>query len=284
MGAISGIAYIVFMSTLIPILIYLDPDYSTSLSEFDPLSKLSETDFSKNYYRFLHITAGLLALIYFELRFFVNRTIYHKLNNWNLIVLSGRIGAFGQIATGLIPRGLHPWHLFAAMAFATGYVGCLVFLCFNLDNQLRLKGLFSRIINPGYVISMIALMNALYFRYSGIRGIWQFFVMITAMSWFLFEALVYRKEKNVTNENIKDNSEVLKINNISYLMIGFGIYLIIFGFLLFIKPKMWPWQCNSVNNTETCDPSNVISLLIAGVILVSYSLYYQYKVRQKIIT
>lgn len=267
------------MSTIIPILIYLDPDYSTSLSEFDPLSKLSETHFSKNYYRFLHIVAGLLALIYFELRFFVNRTIYHKLNNWNLIVVTGRIGAFGQIATGIIPRGVHPLHLFAAMAFASGYVGCLVFTCFNLDNQLSSKGLFSRIINPGYIISIIAMMNALYFRYSGIRGIWQFFVMITVMSWYVTEAFVYHKEKKVASKYIQDNSEVLKINNISYLMIGFGIYLIIFGFLLYAFPTMWPWQCK--DNSETCDTSNIISLLVAGVVLVSYSLYYQFKIKQK---
>ncbi|MCE7737456.1 MAG: hypothetical protein GPJ54_21375 [Candidatus Heimdallarchaeota archaeon] len=279
-GRLSGLFYLLIMGIGIPLLIFNDPSFSTNFSHFDPLSKLSQTSASKNYYKALHVLSGIMALIYFEFHFFPQRIIYGKLNNWNLSRVSARVGSIGQIATGIFVRGMFPLHLFSAAAFAGGYVSCFVFISFNLDNQLIKKGKINKLIVFGYLASFVAMMNILYFRYSSIRGIWQFFVIIVGLSWYVFEAIMYRKNSKFLENNIVNYSEVSEISGASYLMIGFGIYLFVFGFLLYAMPKMWPWKCTE--NDETCQLPNVISLIVAGSILILYSLHSQLQIKQKI--
>ena len=62
------------------------------------------------------------------------------------------------------------------------------------------------------------------------------------------------------------------------LMLGFGIYLIIFSFLLYFLPTMWPWSC-SVNDKK-CDLPNAIPLLVSGIILNLFVIYHQVQVKQ----
>ncbi len=267
------------MSIGIPLLIYKDPSFSTDLSHFDPLSKLSQTNASKNYYKLLHVISGILSLLYFELHFFPQRKIYGKLNNWKLSRISARIGSVGQIATGIFDRNMFPIHLFSAAAFAGEYVSCFVFISFNLDNQLIKKEKINNLIIFGYLASFVGMMNILYFRYSSIRGIWQFFVIIIVLSWYIFEARTYRNQLQFLENNVVKYSEITEISGASYLMIGFGIYLLVFGFLLHTLPKMWPWKCSE--NSETCQLPNVISLVVAGTILILFALHSQLQIKQK---
>lgn len=278
-GRLSGLFYLLIMGIGIPVLIYNDPSFSTNLSHFDPLSKLSQTNASKNYYKLLHVISGILALFYFEFHFYPQRKIYGNLNNWNLSRISWRIGSVGQIATGIFVRSMFPLHLFSAAAFAGGYVSCFVFISFNLDNQLIENGKINKLIIFGYLASILAMMNILYFRYSSIRGIWQFFIIGLGMSWFIFETLIYRNHSTFMEKNIIKYSEVSEISRASYLMIGFGCYLMVFGVLLNIFPKMWPWQCSE--NDETCQLPNVISLIVAGTILIIFGLHSQLQIRQR---
>ena len=277
-GVWSGITYVMLLFISIPLLIILDPDYAKSLNNFDPLSELGSTEFSKEYYRALHIIGGLLALMYVEMEFKPNRQIYYNLKNWNWALTTLRLGALGQITMGIFDEKHFPQHLFATIAFAVGGVSCLALICFNLDNQLLGKGGSKGLIISGYVISVIAMMNALYFRYSTIRGIWQFLVMISVISWYIFESSNFKS--NNTQLKTVQNIPLLKVNNISYLMLGFGIYLIIFGVLLHIVPTMWPWSCDA--NDRRCDISNVVPLIISGVILISFVLFHQFQVKQNV--
>lgn len=278
-GQLSGLFYLLLMGIGIPLLIFNDPSFSTNLNHFDPLSKLSQTNASRTYYKFIHVISGILALLYFELHFFPQRSIYEKLNNWRLSRISARIGSVGQIATGIFVRGVFPLHLFSAAAFAGGYVSCFVFISFNLDNQLIENCKINKLIVFGYLASFIAMMNILYFRYSSIRGIWQFFVIIIGLSWYIFEAIMYRNHSIFMENSVIKHSEVSEISGASYLMIGFGVYLVVFGFLLHIVPNMWPWKCSE--NSETCQLPNVISLIVAGTILILFALHSQLQIKQK---
>jgi hypothetical protein len=279
-GAYSGLLFLVLMGIGIPLLIILDPSFSTNPKGFDPLSKLSQSEQSKYYYMAIHIFSGILALLYFELHFFPSRPLYDHLANKKLAVISARIGAIGQIALGIFARGLFPFHLFAAAAFAIGYVSCFVFISFNLDNQLNSTEKFSKLIVLGYLSSIIALMNTLYFRYSNIRGIWQFFVIISGMAWYIYEARIYSQNKADFKNGDLVADTPSEIKNVIYLMVGFGIYLLIFSYLLYSRPKMWPWECTE--NDETCQLPNVMALAVAGVILLLYSLYYVRSMKAKL--
>ncbi|MCE7736387.1 MAG: hypothetical protein GPJ54_16020 [Candidatus Heimdallarchaeota archaeon] len=277
-GIWSGLSYIMLLFISIPLLIILDPDFSKSLNSFDPLSQLGSTEFSEGYYRTLHVFAGMLALLYIELEFVPNRQIYRNLKNWDWALRSLRIGALGEIAMGIFDESFFPHHLFATIAFAVGGVTFLALVSFNLDNQLLQKDNIKRLINSGYIISIIAMMNALYFRYSTVRGIWQFLVLATVILWYVFES---RNFKTFNSEIlIAEETPLLKVNNISYLMFAFGIYLIIFGILLYAVPTMWPWSCGP--NDKRCDISNIIPLLISGAILVSFVLFHRSQVNQNV--
>jgi hypothetical protein len=207
-----------------------------------------------------------------------NRRIYYNLKNWNWALATLRLGALGQITMGIFDETYFPQHLFATIAFVAGGVSCIALICFNLDNQLLEKGESKGLIISGYVISVIAMMNALYFRYSTIRGIWQFLVMISVISWYIFESSNFK----ANNPQLKTVQKVplLKVNSISYLMFGFGIYLIIFAVLLYNVPTMWPWSCDA--NDRRCDISNVVPLFISGVILISFVLFHQFQVKQNV--
>ncbi|MFV2014748.1 MAG: hypothetical protein ACC656_04930 [Candidatus Heimdallarchaeota archaeon] len=275
-GILSGIIYALLITFSIPLLIFLDPDFSKSLTSFDPLSRLGSSKVSETYYRALHIFGGILALIYVEMEFIPNRPNYRKLKNWDWIVRSLRLGYLGEIFMGVFDESIFPNHLFATIAYAAGPVSSLVLVSFNLDNQLTQKDKIKRLVVSGYVISIIGIMNGLYFRYSTIRGIWQFLIIITVLSWYIIEARSYHAI-GTQLADIED-TPLLEINKISYLMLGFGIYLIIFSFLLYFLPTMWPWSC-SVNDRK-CDIENAIPLLIAGIILNSFVLYHQRQVKQ----
>jgi len=183
-GDMAGLTSMLSITTIIPILIYINPDFSTSLSGFDPLSQLSNTPATKVYYRTLLIITGLLIMLYFELSFIPNRIEYQKLHNWKLIKVFIRIGVIGQISTGIFDEGIFPQHLFATILFATGYVGALGLFCFNVVNQMKDTSSYWLLLNAGFIISILATMNAIYFRYSTIRGIWQFSIMLETMSWY----------------------------------------------------------------------------------------------------
>lgn len=276
LGIYSGVLYIILISITIPLLMILDPDFSKSVTRFDPMSQLGNTEFSGIYYRSLHVIAGILALLYIEFEFIPSRSIYKKLNNWNWAVRAIRLGYIGQIAMGIFNESIFPQHLFATIVFAAGGVSCIVLVSFNLDNQVDHKTELKRLIFSGYAISIIAMFNALYFRYSAIRGIWQFFVMISVISWYIYEA---RKFKTLNGQiPILNAVPIIKVNRTTHLMFAFGVYLIIFGFLLYFVPTMWPWTCSE--NDRKCDLSNVIPLLISGTILISFVLYHQLQVKQ----
>ena len=270
-GDMAGITSMLSITTVIPILIYINPDFSTSLSGFDPLSQLSNTPATKVYYRILLIVTGILTMLYFEMSFIPSREEYEKLQNWKLIKIFIRIGVIGQISTGIFDEGIFPQHLFATILFATGYVGGLGLFCFNMANQMKNTGKYWILLNAGFVTSIIALMNAIYFRYSTIRGIWQFFIMLSTMCWYLAENFYYRKYKPLLQQEIIKEG-IVGYTKYTYLMFAVGIYLILFGFMLYYFPTWKPWAC--APHDRKCDIPNVVSLLIAGTILLSFITIY----------
>ena len=62
-GTVYGLFYILLMCILIPILMYLDRSYSTSPTDFYPLSELSVSEYSKLYYKLILVLGGVSAFL-----------------------------------------------------------------------------------------------------------------------------------------------------------------------------------------------------------------------------
>ena len=274
-GLVSGLLYIILMGILIPILMYLDPSYSTSLNNFYPLSELSVSDYSKSYYQIILVFGGVCAFLYYELAFIPNRVEYKKLRNWKLIVISARIGIIGQIFAGIFDLSVTPYHVLATMTWATGYILCLILICFNLEDQLVKKKKYNILIKSGYGIVVIGMLNVFYFRYSLIQGIWQFVIIASVIIWYTFEMVLFKSSNNELQSNLATFSHQLEIHKFTYVILAFGVYLIMFGTLLYFNPSILPWQCAKDN--IRCDTPNYVILVMAGSLLNLLTVKQNYK-------
>lgn len=264
-GIVSGLIYIFLMSILIPILIYLDPSFSASPTNFYPLSELSVSEYSKSYYKIILVFGGVCAFLYFELAFIPNRVEYKKLRNWRLIVIFARIGIIGQIFAGIFDLSFTPYHVLAAMLWATGYIFCLVLICLNLEDQLVQNTKYNILIKSGFSVVIIAMLNVFYFRYSSIQGIWQLVIIISVVMWYTFETILYKSTDNDLKSNLTKFTPKSEIKKFTFVILAFGGYLIIFGILLYFNPTILPWRCT--NNNLRCDTPNSIILVVGGCLL-----------------
>lgn len=264
-GIVYGLFYILLMCILIPILMYLDRSYSTSPTNFYPLSDLSVSEYSKLYYKLILVLGGVSAFLYFELAFIPNRIEYEKLRNWKLSGISFRMGTIGQIFAGIFDLSYTPHHVYATMIWAFGYLLCLVLICFNLEDQLIKLGKYNILVKSGFIVTIIAMTNVIYFRYSSVQGIWQLVMIFSVVIWYTLEMVLYKLSHNELKSNLTKFKHKLKINKFKYVIFTFGVYLIIFGLLLYFNPKIIPWQCAKDN--LRCDTPSSLILVIGGVLL-----------------
>ena len=266
LGLISGYLLIFFLGVLIPILMWLDPNYHFSLTNATPLSDLGTTSASQFYFDAIFILSSIFALLYFKLNYFPSRELFHTLPSWGFAKAILFIGILGMSGTGIFDKSKHPEHMLAVLFMMIGFVGYIMLMSVDISDYYDYKNSpYSKLIIFGYIIPLLAILNSFYFRYTELLGLYTILITVNVFIWFIWELNIYSDFANWIN--IQDKSEQTRngIHSIGYMFILVSILLLINSYIILFKIDFLYISCSTTNSN--CTTPNAYSMISAAAIL-----------------
>lgn len=274
MGLASGIAYFMTYLVITPILILLDPEFDISILDFDPLSQLGVSSETILFYNIVMFFDGIFLFLYYHWYLSSSRPTYNKLKGWQLSINTGKAAGIGQIGLAAFFNIdiLHGLHIIAGIIFFAGVILSMFVTSLDVEHLSKQN-------HQVKVLTRITMFTILWgvsypfiFRFTDLIGLWQFVIVSAMFFWYFYENNSHTKISAVLESELSNDYDY-PVKLLGRMGIVFGILLFVLGLILLLFPEYDPTPCGDVGDRKNCHPEDNVISCIAGIILISISLY-----------